>query len=99
IASLLAIILWPSQQLKGVIRALQLEHKRFRSFAASLHTSKGGYLILQRVISLRILAGVGIASCTFHRLRLRNINVVHWGKLQRIFPIGNLIVVERETTF
>src|SRR5208283_4590586 len=76
------------------VRALYVPDVTLRLFFAALDSAHPCHHFLKRIILVRRLAGMSVAGQAFTWLRGGNIDVVGWSKLDRILPVGNLIIVE-----
>ena len=78
---------------------MYLEHKCLSSLVAGFDASKCRYLILQRIIPVRCLAGMSVACSTLDWFCLIDIDIVSGRVLHRILPVGDLVVIERKRLF
>ena len=81
---------------KRELRALDLEDKSFRAFAAAVETSIPGDLVLEGIELVGALGGMSVAGSAFAGLGLGDVHVIGGRELESVFTIRNFVIIERE---
>ena len=81
---------------QGKVGALDVADVALGLTMTAFDAAQPGDSLLERVITIGALAGVRVAGAAFSRLGRGDVHVVRRGELDRVFAVGDLVVVEGE---